>query len=117
MKTFNREIKRIVQTLTASAAGLKDWAGSLSALKITALITLNCFLLTGVYGQAVAAITDNARATESFKQIFEGFDLGYSQGKITSAFYGASDTVVISIQDLHSHGGVQKKHKQDNREL
>ncbi|MDR3113086.1 MAG: hypothetical protein LBU09_01785, partial [Endomicrobium sp.] len=108
MRLFGKEFKRALQLARSAASGFKDWFLSLNAIKITALITLNCFLLTGVYGQAVAAITDNARATESFKQIFEDFDLGYSQGKITSAFYGASDTVVISIQDLHSHAGVQK---------
>ncbi|MDR2192668.1 MAG: DEAD/DEAH box helicase family protein, partial [Endomicrobium sp.] len=98
----------MIQKLRAAVFVFKDWLLELNAVKITALITLNCFLLTGVYGQAAAAISENIRATEAFNQIFDEFNLPYSQGKITSAFYGASDTVVISVQDLHSHAEVQK---------
>ena len=86
----------------------KEWTLSLNAVKITAIIVVNCFLLTGVYGQAVAGLLENNRATEQFKQVFEDFNLPYSYGKITSANYQASDTVVINIQDLHSHAEVQR---------
>ena len=86
----------------------KDWVFSLTFMKITALIVVNCFLLTAVYGEAVAGLLENNRATEQFKQVFDDFDLPYSYGKITSADYKASDTVVINIQDLHSHAEVQR---------
>ncbi len=86
----------------------KDWVLSLTFMKVTALIVVNCFLLTTVYGQAVAGLLENNRATEQFKQVFDDFNLPYSYGKITSANYEASDTVVINIQDLHSHAEVQK---------
>ena len=89
----------------------KDWVFSLTFMKVTALIVVNCFLLTAVYGQAVAGLLENNRATEQFKQVFDDFNLPYSYGMITSADYKASDTVVVNIQDLHSHPEVQCFHQ------
>jgi len=86
----------------------KDWIVSLNFMKVTAIIVVNCFLLTAVYGQAVAGLLENNRATEQFKQVFSDFNLPYSYGKITSADYRGSDTVVVNIQDLHSHAEVQR---------
>ena len=103
---FKRFIKK--ETLAGACIATKDWVLSLNAMKVTAIIVVNCFLLTAVYGQAVAGLLENNRATEQFKQVFEDFDLPYSYGKITSADYRNSDTVVINIQDLHSHPEVQR---------
>ncbi|MDR2425692.1 MAG: hypothetical protein LBD46_00675, partial [Endomicrobium sp.] len=108
MKTINNFITRTLYQLKKSTMLTLNWFMELNALKITALIVVNCFLLTSVYGEAVAAITDNARAVEKFKQVFDDFTLPYSYGKITSSNFAGSDTVVINIQDLHSHPRVQK---------
>ena len=103
---FKRFINK--EKLVGACNSTKDWILSLNAMKVTAIIVVNCFLLTAVYGQAVAGLLENNRATEQFKQVFEDFDLPYSYGKITSADYRNSDTVVINIQDLHSHPEVQR---------
>ena len=87
---------------------LKDWLLSINSVKVIAVIVLNCFLLTAVYGQAVVGVLENQRATEQFKQIFEDFDVLYNYGKISSAKYKGSDKVVINIQDLHNNAEVQK---------
>ncbi|MCL2334660.1 MAG: hypothetical protein FWC57_01195, partial [Endomicrobia bacterium] len=97
-------LDRLKKPLLKSAGWLKE----LNSVKIIALIVVNCFLLTGVYGQAVAAVAENVRSAQQFKQIFEDFTLPYSYGKITSANFAGSDTVVVNIQDLHSHPEVQK---------
>ncbi|MCL2144694.1 MAG: hypothetical protein FWH43_04290, partial [Endomicrobia bacterium] len=89
-----------------SSAGA--WFAALNPVKVTALIVINCFLLTSVYGQGVAALIEDSRENRQFNQIFEDFTLPYSYGKITSSSFSGSDTVVINIQDLHSHAGVQK---------
>ena len=103
---FKRFIKK--ENLVGACIATKNWVLSLNAMKVTAIIVVNCFLLTAVYGQAVAGLLENNRATEQFKQVFEDFDLPYSYGKITSADYKGSDTVVVNIQDLHSHAEVQR---------
>ncbi|MDR1195874.1 MAG: hypothetical protein LBL00_05295, partial [Endomicrobium sp.] len=109
MKTFIfRNLLDFADSLKRFAISVPGWFCGLNAVKITALITLNCFLLTGVYGQAVAALTEDIRATQQFKQIFEGFSIPYSYGKITSSKFNGSDAVVVNIQDLHSHPQVQK---------
>ena len=99
---------KLIRKLLKMYINIKEWALSLTVMKITTLIVVNCFLLTAVYGQAVAGVLENQRATEQFKQVFEDIDLPYSYGKITEAGYKGSDTVVINIQDLHNHPGVQK---------
>ena len=59
---------------------LKDWLLSINSVKVIAVIVLNCFLLTAVYGQAVVGVLENQRATKQFKQIFEDLDVPYSYG-------------------------------------
>ena len=98
---FQRRLKR-------AAPAAACWFKELSAVKVTALIAANCFLLTSVYGQAAAAVLNNAREMKQFNQFFDNFELPYSYGKITSSSFTGSDTVVINIQDLHAHPGVQK---------
>ena len=80
----------------------------LTFTKVLALIVINCFLLTSVYGQSVAMVAENVRSTNQYKQIFEDFALPYSYGRINASNFTGSDTVVINIQDLHSHPEVQK---------
>ncbi|MDR2066605.1 MAG: hypothetical protein LBP57_02030, partial [Endomicrobium sp.] len=86
----------------------KQWYYELNPVKIISIILINCLLLTFVYGQSIAQVTQNIKATEQFKQIFNDFTLPYSYGKITSANYAGSDTVIINIQDLHLHPEAQK---------
>ncbi|MDR3124948.1 MAG: hypothetical protein LBU10_03630, partial [Endomicrobium sp.] len=86
----------------------KQWYYELNSVKIVSIILINCLLLTFVYGQSIAQVTQNIKATEQFKQIFNDFTLPYSYGKITSANYAGSDTVIINIQDLHLHPEAQK---------
>jgi predicted TIM-barrel fold metal-dependent hydrolase len=86
----------------------KQWYYELNPVKIVAIILINSILLTFVYGQSIAQVTQNVKATEQFKQIFNDFILPYSYGKITSANYAGSDVVIINIQDLHLHPEAQK---------
>ena len=85
-----------------------SWLLSMTFIKITAIIVVNCFLLTAVYGQAAVMVADGARAATQFKQIFSDFELPYNYGKISAVSFKNSDKIVINIQDLHSHAGVQK---------
>ncbi|WP_413854420.1 hypothetical protein, partial [Candidatus Ruminimicrobium bovinum] len=85
-----------------------SWLLSMTFIKVTAIVVVNCFLLTAVYGQAAVMVADGARAATQFKQIFSDFELPYSYGKISSVNFKDSDKIVINIQDLHSHAGVQK---------
>ena len=107
---FKNLFKKLLskEELNSLSLVLKDWLLSINSVKVIAVIVLNCFLLTAVYGQAVVGVLENQRATEQFKQIFEEFDVPYSYGKISSADYKGSDKVVINIQDLHNNAEVQK---------
>jgi hypothetical protein len=80
----------------------------LTCVKIISIVLVNCFLLSYVYGQAVAQVLEQTRLGTQYKQIFDDFTLPYSYGKITNANYTGSDIVVINIQDLHLHPEVQK---------
>ena len=66
---------------------VKGWIKAINRIKAIAVVVVNCFLLTAVYGQAVAGVLENKRATEQFKQVFEDMDVPYSYGKITGARY------------------------------
>lgn len=105
-KNLLKEITKEKISLVYSQA--RELILSMTFMKITAIVVVNCFLLTSVYGQAVASVMDNNRATAQFKQIFQDFELPYSYGKITTADYRGSDKVVVNIQDLHSHPEVQR---------
>jgi hypothetical protein len=76
-------------------------------VKITALLVINCFLLSFVYGQTIAQVAQNTIYTQQFKKILQEFILPYSYGKITDSKFASSDTVVINIQDLHLSPQVQ----------
>ena len=105
---IREEVKEMKEKLNNKYLGIKGWVIGLNRIKAIALVVVNCFLLTAVYGQAVAGVLENKRATEQFKQVFEDMDVPYSYGKITQASYKGSDKVYINIQDLHSHAQVQK---------
>ncbi|MCL2335127.1 MAG: hypothetical protein FWC57_03580, partial [Endomicrobia bacterium] len=108
MKMINRFIREKFKNLKSHLSDVAKWLSGLTPVKLTAIAVVNCFLLTAVYGQAVAAVAENVRATQQFKQMFEDFTLPYSYGNIVDANYTGSDTVVITVQDLHSHPEVQK---------
>ncbi len=76
--------------------------------KFIAIAVTVCFLISFVAGPAATQMLSAAEATAQYKQIFTNFVLPYSFGQITSAHYGATDRVLINIQDLHSHPKVQK---------
>ncbi|MCL2144249.1 MAG: hypothetical protein FWH43_01950, partial [Endomicrobia bacterium] len=107
MKTINRFIKELTRLRRICAAAAL-WLKEMNAVKIISLIVVNCFLLTSVYGQAVASVIDDSRRANQFNQIFDDFSLPHAYGKITGASFAGSDTVVINIQDFHAHPGVQK---------
>jgi hypothetical protein len=76
--------------------------------KLIALIIINCFLLSCVYGQSIAQVVQNTISTQQFKHILSEFFIPNSLGKITSSNFSASDTIAINIQDLDLHPNVQK---------
>ncbi|MDR2616223.1 MAG: hypothetical protein LBC22_00150, partial [Endomicrobium sp.] len=86
----------------------KPYFMELTCIKIISIVLVNCFLLSYVYGQAVAQVLEQTRLGTQYKQIFDDFTLPYSYGKITNANYTGSDILVINIQDLHLHPQVQK---------
>ncbi|MDR2427056.1 MAG: hypothetical protein LBD46_07780, partial [Endomicrobium sp.] len=104
--------KRIKEWLSGMWTGAGDILlpkiKGINGIKITAILVSICFVMTSVCGEAIGAIADRQRDAKQFNQIFEGFTLPYSYGKITYGNYGGSDSVVINIQDLHSHPDVQK---------
>ncbi|MCL2389619.1 MAG: hypothetical protein FWC85_04480, partial [Elusimicrobia bacterium] len=81
---------------------------SLNFVKITSIVIVNCFLLTFVYGQGIAMILEENRSARQFRQLFEEVSVPHSYGRITSANFAGSDRVIIQIQDLHNHPGVQR---------
>ncbi|MDR0617868.1 MAG: hypothetical protein LBG23_03790 [Endomicrobium sp.] len=76
----------------------KQWYYELNLVKIVSIILIISLLLTFVYGQSIAQVIQTIKATEQFKQIFNDFTLPYSYGKITSANYAGSDTVIINTR-------------------
>ncbi|MDR1417835.1 MAG: hypothetical protein LBI80_01535 [Endomicrobium sp.] len=96
--------KKILNFILSS----NQWCYKLNSIKTISIILINSILLTFVYGQSIAQVTQNIKSAEQFKQIFTDFTLPYSYGKITAANYARSDTVIINIQDLHLHAEVQK---------
>ncbi|MDR1695371.1 MAG: hypothetical protein LBR69_01885, partial [Endomicrobium sp.] len=76
--------------------------------KWTAIVVINCFLFSFVYGNAIAEASANIQSGKQFAQIFDNFILPYSYGKITQTHITDSSRVVIQIQDLHCHPQVQK---------
>ncbi|MHB9154448.1 MAG: hypothetical protein ACYC5N_01995, partial [Endomicrobiales bacterium] len=82
--------------------------GALETKKLVSLVTAGCFLLTAVLGQAGAAVAEMRREGAPLNNVFEGFALPYTAGRVTDAWYCGSKDVVINIQDLHCHPEVQK---------
>ena len=80
----------------------------MNARKIISILVVFSFMFSFVIGPTTASAMTAVQATVEYKQIFNNFNLPYSFGQITSAHYGATDRVLINIQDLHSHPQVQK---------
>ena len=76
--------------------------------KLIALFTATSLLLSFVVGPAAASAINNEQTTKEYNQVFKEFILPYSYGKITNAYFAATDRVIINIQDLHCHPKVQK---------
>jgi hypothetical protein len=76
--------------------------------KAAAMIVLNCFLLSFVYGPAIAEVFSAVSAQAQYAQTFSNFVLPHSYGKITDTNITSSPRLVIQIQDLHCHPEVQK---------
>ena len=84
---IREDVEEMKEKLNNKYLGIKGWVIGLNRIKAIAIVVVNCFLLTAVYGQAVAGVLENKRATEQFKQVFEDMDVPYSYGKITNARY------------------------------
>ncbi len=82
---------------------------SFPVIKAAAIIVANCYLLSFVYGQAVALTLENHRENVRASQLFEGSRIPRELGQITDARFFGSEQVVIAIQDLHCHPEVQRK--------
>lgn len=76
--------------------------------KIISIFIISNFIVSFVVGPTAANTIAGVQPTEQYNQIFNNFMLPYSFGQITAAHYGATDRVLINIQDLHSHPKVQK---------
>jgi hypothetical protein len=79
-----------------------------SVTKTVAVATVSCFLVSFVFGQAVAEVLQTKRDTKQFQQIFADFAIPHTAGRVTGAKYYGSPEIVINIQDLHCHAEVQK---------
>ncbi|MDR3113121.1 MAG: hypothetical protein LBU09_01960, partial [Endomicrobium sp.] len=76
--------------------------------KVIAALVSNCFLFSFCFAPSAQAALEARQAAKEYKQIFENFILPYSYGKITDSNFADSDRIIINIQDLHCHPGVQK---------
>ncbi|MDR3111680.1 MAG: hypothetical protein LBU55_00710, partial [Elusimicrobiota bacterium] len=108
MENLKMKLRKICDKITKNIAKFCLFSEELRAVKAISIFVINCFLLSFVYGQAIAIVSENMRTASQFKQIFSDFTLPYSYGKITSSHFANSDSVIINIQDLHLHPEVQK---------
>ncbi|MCB4791666.1 MAG: hypothetical protein LHV68_07235 [Elusimicrobia bacterium] len=79
--------------------------------KAITLITLFCFILSGVADQAlygiVTGVRDEKKVNEALGKI-DGFILPKKYGRITGGNYSGGGALVVWIQDLHCHPEVQR---------
>ncbi|MDR3111761.1 MAG: hypothetical protein LBU55_01135, partial [Elusimicrobiota bacterium] len=80
---------------------------SLSYVRVISIILVNAMLLSFVYGEGLSMVLGGVRESGKFNQIFKDFALPYTYGSITNARDSGSDSVVVLVQDLHMHSGVQ----------
>ena len=78
--------------------------------KLTAILVLNCFLFSFVYGSVLAEISANVSESEQgYAKFIENKVLPSSLGQITyQSNFDNSPIIVINIQDLHGHSQTQK---------
>src|SRR3989339_91383 len=82
--------------------------------KIISIITLSCFIVSSVAGEALLAAADTTTDTSSLSQALDGFIIPHSYGRITESDIvnentpGSNPPLVINIQDLHCHPEVQR---------
>ncbi|MHB9154657.1 MAG: hypothetical protein ACYC5N_03060, partial [Endomicrobiales bacterium] len=88
--------------------GVFLWVTGLTPVKVISLVTLSCFMVSFIFGQAVAEVLQSVRETKQFNGIVSEFDIPSATGRITDARFLGSKGVVINIQDLHCHPEVQK---------
>ncbi|MCL2389271.1 MAG: hypothetical protein FWC85_02675, partial [Elusimicrobia bacterium] len=89
--------------------------GKINFKKAVAIVVINCFLFSFVYGNAVAQAFAGAKispamplATTQLSQMFNNITLPPSYGRVTDMFITNSPYIVVQIQDLHSHSQAQK---------
>lgn len=96
----------VVQSLRRAGA-LRDVFTN--GMKLTAIVTTVCFMLTSVCGQVIAATTQEASRSDAWRGVLNEFILPYSVGRVTEGRnFEGSDTIVVNIQDLHCHAEVQR---------
>src|SRR3989339_1039381 len=82
--------------------------------KIISIITLSCFIVSSVAGEALLAAADTTTDTSSLSQALDGFIIPHSYGRITESDIvngntpGSNPPLVINIQDIHCHPEVQR---------
>ncbi len=76
--------------------------------RITAVLTTACFLVSFVFGEAVASIVQDRQETGQIEKILDDFVIPYTAGRVTDAGFFGSQAVVVAIQDLHCHPEVQR---------
>lgn len=83
--------------------------------KTVAVITAACFFISiigvNVSFSAPVSAAPAAGAVGTFAPETAHFDLPQNYGRVTSAKYNGSDTVILQIQDLHANPEVQKNIK------
>ncbi|MCX5782780.1 MAG: hypothetical protein NT145_08830, partial [Elusimicrobia bacterium] len=99
------KLKKFLIDLVLSVSG---WFLELNFIKVTALITVVCFFISSVAGQAVSAVLEENRGSKKLEQVFNSLSIPYTAGRITESKYFGSKQVIINVQDLHCHAEVQR---------
>jgi len=96
------------------AIGQKALGGIMQLLKwlnftrLSAIITVTCFIFTSVFAQGVSAFIAPEKSTKVVSEALGSFEIPYSVGRITDAKSFSGSKIVVNIQDLHCHAEVQK---------
>ncbi len=92
----------------ATVRSMSRWAQRIGCMRPIAVVTLSCFIVTGVFGQVLASIADDRQTLEQFRQMVGPATIPTTLGRITAAANLGSREVIINIQDLHCSPEVQK---------
>jgi hypothetical protein len=76
--------------------------------KVISLLTVTCFLVSFILGDAVAAVLEMTRASSSVDRALGALAIPAGVGRITDSGYFGTGKVVITLQDLHCHPEVQR---------